>query len=225
MLRISVLSPTHLTPPKQSRSRRTLERIVRASLEILDTEGVDGLTVQAIVTRADSSVGSFYARFAGKDDLLEYLGERVWREAAQRWDDALASRDLSGLSLGELVDGAVRLLADAGRSRSSYLKALEQAPSTGDDAYLAFQAYAVEGLGSLLMARASEMGHPDPSVATRLGLRAVLALLEAPPLPGSDILPLERRVEEASLLLHGYLTGGDSGQRSTGQVDFFDIWS
>ena len=220
------MSPTaHLTPPKQSRSQRTLERIVRASLEILDTEGADGLTVQAIVTKAESSVGSFYARFAGKEDLLEYLGERVWREAAERWDHALASRDFSGLSLAELVDGAVRLLADAGRSRSSYLKALEKAPATGNDAYLAFQAHAVDGLGTLLLARRSEMSHPHPERATRLGLRAVLALLDAPPLPGSETLAMDVRMEEAMRLLSGYLSGGPSRDRPTGQVDFFDIWS
>ena len=215
----------HFTPPKQSRSQRTLERIVRASLEILDAGGVEGLTVQAIVKRANSSVGSFYARFAGKDDLLEYLGERVWREAARRWDDALASRDLSGLSLAELVDGAVRLLADAGRSRSSYLKALERAPTTGEDAYLAFQGHVVQGLEGLLVARASEMNHPDPALAMRVGLRTVVSLLEAPPLPGAEPLSLERRVEEATRLLLGYLAGGDPGDRPTGQVDFFDIWS
>ena len=70
---------THHIPPKQTRSRRTLERIVQASLDILEREGPDGLTVQAIVERAGSSVGSFYARFGGKDDLLEYVGDRVWR--------------------------------------------------------------------------------------------------------------------------------------------------
>ena len=94
----------HVNPPKQSRSKRTLERLVGASLEILGREGPDALTVQAIVERAGSSVGSFYARFAGKEDLLDYLGERVWREAAARWDEALASRDLSGLDLRQLVE-------------------------------------------------------------------------------------------------------------------------
>jgi AcrR family transcriptional regulator len=215
----------HLTPPKQSRSQKTLERIVRASLEILDAEGVEGLTVQAIVKRARSSVGSFYARFAGKDDLLEYLGARVWREAAQRWDDALASRDLSGLSLTELVEGAVRLLADAGRSRASYLEALERAPGTGDDAYLAFQGHVVQGLETLLLARASEMDHPEPARAARLGLRAVLAVLEERPLPGSEPLSTEQRVVEATRLLSGYLTGGAAGEPPTGQVDFFEVWS
>ena len=53
----------------------TWMRIAKASLEILGEEGADGLTVQAIVQRAGSSVGSFYARFDGKEDLLDYLGE------------------------------------------------------------------------------------------------------------------------------------------------------
>ena len=43
---------TSLTPPKQTRSRRTLERIVQASLSILDEQGPAGLTVQAVVARA-----------------------------------------------------------------------------------------------------------------------------------------------------------------------------
>ena len=60
----------HLNPPQQSRSQRTLERIVAASLELLATQGPSGLTVQAVVDKADSSVGSFYARFKGKDDLF-----------------------------------------------------------------------------------------------------------------------------------------------------------
>ena len=52
----------HLNPPKQSRSRRTLERIVQAALKILEEQGHKALTVQAVVDRADSSVGSFYAQ-------------------------------------------------------------------------------------------------------------------------------------------------------------------
>jgi len=218
-------STAHVTAPKQSRSQRTLERIVQASLEILEAEGPEGLTVQAIVKRSGSSVGSFYARFASKDELLEYLGERVWREAAQRWDEAVASRDWIGVSLAEMVDAAVRLLAEVGRSRASYLRALERTPGTGDDAYVAFQGHVVRALEALLLARESEMDHPDPGVATRLGLRAVQALVESTPMPGADPIPLERRVDEAIRLLHVYLAGGRAGgDVPSGQVDFFDIW-
>lgn len=213
-------------PPRQSRSQRTLERIVRASLQILDEEGAGALTVQAIVERAGSSVGSFYARFDGKDELLEYLGERVWREAAERWDQALSSRDWSALDTAALVDGAVRLLGEAGRSRASYLRALERAPGARDDAYTSFQAHVATGLASLLLERRGEPVHPDPEVAVALGLTAALALLEEPAAgsPGAGVPP-ERRVEEASRLLRTYLLAGEGGGAAPpGEVDFFDIW-
>ncbi|GMV07052.1 MAG: hypothetical protein AMXMBFR53_33270 [Gemmatimonadota bacterium] len=217
--------PLPANPPKQSRSRKTLERIVRASLQILEDEGPEGLTVQAIVARAGSSVGSFYARFAGKDQLLEYLGERVWREAAERWDQALASRDWGDVDLRGLVAGSVRLLGEAGRSRATYLRALEGTPGARDDAYAAFQAHVLGGMEELLLARANEMDHPDPAVGVRLGLRAVLGVLDEPLPDGGEVIPLERRMEEASALLLGYLHRGEGRHTlGSGQVDFFDIW-
>lgn len=217
--------PLPHNPPQQSRSRRTLERIVRASLAILEDEGPEGLTVQAIVSRAESSVGSFYARFSGKDELLEYLGERVWREAAERWDQALASRDFSDLDLRGLIEGSVRLLGEAGRSRATYLKALDRAPGTRDDTFASFQRHVLKGMEALLLARSAEMDHADPPVAVRLGLRAVLAILDGPEREGEPALGAERRIEEAVTLLLSYLIRGDAGDRlDSGQVDFFDIW-
>lgn len=216
---------TRLNPPKQSRSRRTLERIVGAALEILESQGPDGLTVQAIVDRAGSSVGSFYARFSGKDDLLDYLGERVWREAAARWDAALAEQDWAGLGLEELLGGAVMLLGQAGRSRASYLKALDRTPGARDDAYLAFHTHVLRGLETLLLQRSEEITHPEPAVAVPLALRAALAVLDAPAGGVADGPDLERRVREARTLVKAYLVGGMAGgDGADGKVDFFDIW-
>jgi len=215
----------HHNPPQQARSRRTLERIVRAALDILEQEGPEGLTVQAIVERAGSSVGSFYARFGGKDDLLEYLGERVWREAAARWDETLGSRDWSGLDLRQVVQGAVRLLEETGRSRASYLRALERAAGAREHAYLAFHTHVIRGIEELLLARSAEITHPDPSVGVRLGLRAVLTMVEtAPETARRDPLTPDRRMEEAAAMLMAYLAG--EKRRSVGRkkVDFFDIW-
>lgn len=211
-------------PPKQSRSRRTLERIVRASLSILDEEGPDGLTVQAIVGRAGSSVGSFYARFDGKDELVEYLAERVWKEAAERWDQAMASREWSGLDLRSVVEGAVRLLSEAGRSRASSLRALDRTPGVRDDAYRAFHGHVLQGVEALILERAHEITHPDPAVAVPTALHAALSVLD--PVPGSAVahVPEERRMEEAARLLLAYLTGESSGGSTRGDVDFFDIW-
>lgn len=197
---------------------------MRAATAILEEDGPDALTVQSIVARAGSSVGSFYARFAGKDELLEYLGGRVWREAAERWDAALADADWSPLDLGARVEGAVRLLAEAG-FRAPFLRALDRVPGPRDDAFAAFQAHVLNGLEELLLERADEILHPDPPLAVRLGLRAALSVLEdaGAESPGSP--PSERRRAEATLLLIGYLRPGPSGgeQPPTGE-DFFDIW-
>ena len=102
----------HLNPPKQSRSRRTLEHIVQAALEILEEQGYTALTVQSVVDRANSSVGSFYARFSGKEDLLDYLGERVWDQALERWDGAVKARDWSEIDLQHIAESSMGLLVD-----------------------------------------------------------------------------------------------------------------
>lgn len=211
-----------IRPPKQSRSRRTLDRIVEASLELLATEGLAGLTVHKVVAKANSSVGSFYARFDGKEDLLDFLGERVWSEALERWEQALATRDWSDFELSEVIQGAVGLLIDAQRSRSAYLKALDWASGRQSDAYEAFRSELLRGLRQLILLHRNEIAHPDPELAVRLGLRAVLGIVDSEFRATRDRLSRDLLIEECRSLLLGYLTG-ESGEGET-SVEFFDVW-
>lgn len=211
-----------IRPPKQSRSRRTLDRIVEASLELLATEGLAGLTVHKVVAKANSSVGSFYARFDGKEDLLDFLGERVWSEALERWEQALATRDWSDFELSEVIQGAVGLLIDAQRSRSAYLKALDWASGRQSDAYEAFRSELLRGLRQLILLHRNEIAHPDPELAVRLGLRAVLGVVDSEFRATRDRLSRDVLIEECRSLLLGYLTG-ESGEGET-SVEFFDVW-
>ena len=218
-------SSTALKPPKQPRSRRTLERIVNAALELLESEGPDGVTVQAVVSRAKSSVGSFYARFGGKDDLLEYLGERVWDEALARWDEAVESKAWSDMDLAQLTEGAVGLLIEVRRSRVGHLRDLDRM-SGGGDAYERFRGHLVRSLEVLLLERRVEMVHPQPELAVRLGLIAVLGVIDAKvdaPDQADELLSREVLVQECRDLLLGYLAGGSPGQPSE-PVEFFDVW-
>ena len=211
-------------PPLQYRSRRTLERIVRASLDILDTEGAQGLTVQAIVDRADSSVGSFYARFDGKADLIEYLGARVWDEALDRWNEALASRDWSGLDLGQMAEGSIQLLVDAYRSRATFLRSLDEVAGAGDRAWEAFRDELVRGISGLLLERAAEIDHARPELAVRLGLFAVLGVLSAVDLEDEEALPRATLIVEVRDLLMSYLCPTAPSPQDAEGVDFFHIW-
>src|SRR5690606_8298584 len=208
--------------PRQARSRRTLERIERAALAILDEAGPDGLTVQAVVARAGSSVGSFYARFTGKEELLEYLGERVWDEARGRWDAALADREWAGLALPELVEGSVRLLLDTHGPRASHLRALDRAG--GRDGFAAFRAHVLEGLSDLMLARGAEIMHPEPEVAVRFGLAAVNGIAEAVGPASERPFSADVVVREGRALLMAYLGGASGEPPENHDVDFFDAW-
>ena len=214
---------TKLTPPKQTRSRRTLERIVSAALGILDEQGPAELTVQAVVARAGSSVGSFYARFKGKSDLLDYLGARVWQEALERWSEALESRDWSILELRELAAGSVGLLFDTQRSGWSSLRALDRAARGNDEAHTAFRKRQLDDISELLLARKQEIDHLRPELAVRLGLLAVLGVVDAEDPTSGEALPRSVLVKEATDLLLGYLAPAGPPASSRG-VDFFDIW-
>ena len=221
---MAVPKSAQIRPPKQSRSRRTLERIVAASLELLATEGLGGLTVHKVVAKANSSVGSFYARFEGKEDLLDYLGERVWTEALERWESALETREWSALELAEVVEGSVSLLIDAQRSRSAYLKALDWASGRQNDAYEAFRAELLRGLGRLILGHRAEIQHHDPDLAVRLGLRAVLGVVDAEFRATRNRIERDVLIEECRAMLLGYLTG-DAGEASGASgVEFFDVW-
>ena len=55
---------------KQSRGEHTRKDILRATKELIIENGFEGISVQAVIRRAHSSVGSFYHHFQNKDDLF-----------------------------------------------------------------------------------------------------------------------------------------------------------
>lgn len=207
-------TPTaHVNPPQQARSRRTLERIVRAALALLDEQGPDGLTVQAVVARARSSVGSFYARFKGKEELLEYLEERVWDEARERWQAQLAERDWSSLSLEDVARGSARLLADAHRSRAIFLKSLDRMGAGGGEGYAAFRRFVLQSLAELVLEHRDRIRHPDPDLAVRLALAALSGVVETGDPETGELFAMDVIIREGSTLVLTYLTGeGGAGE-------------
>ncbi len=60
-------------PAKQDRSRKTQDRILRATEKLLRREQFEAISVRRIVEEAGTSIGSFYARFRDKHALLPVL--------------------------------------------------------------------------------------------------------------------------------------------------------
>lgn len=68
--------------PQQARSLATLQRILEAARDLLEHEGWDGFTTEAIAQRADVSVGSIYRRFGDKDGVFIAVHEAHVAELA-----------------------------------------------------------------------------------------------------------------------------------------------
>ena len=206
--------------PKQHRSRRTLQRIARAALELIAENGVEGTTVGAIARRAGSSVGSFYARFDGKRDLLLYLDERIWETVELRWSEALAG-GLAERPVDELVRGLARLYADLDLvhrgARDAIRRALRGPGAGPSDMALRALARIRDDSKRLLLAKRNAMAHADPALA----VDTVCQTLE-----GAAGLLEPVFLEDLCVALVSHLGGDrDSLPSSTEKVEFFDIWS
>jgi AcrR family transcriptional regulator len=62
--------------PQQDRSTLSMARMLDAAEALFAEGGDNALTVEAVVTRAKTSVGSFYGRFDDRDGLLQAMHER-----------------------------------------------------------------------------------------------------------------------------------------------------
>jgi AcrR family transcriptional regulator len=61
---------SHAKPALQQRSRRSLDRLVRAASRVLRRDGFEALTMAAVAAEAGASVGGIYRRFRNKQGLL-----------------------------------------------------------------------------------------------------------------------------------------------------------
>ena len=57
--------------PKQSRALATVNALLNAAIEELDTLGEDGVRVETVLEKAGVSIGSLYHHFGGREQLIE----------------------------------------------------------------------------------------------------------------------------------------------------------
>ncbi|MER5854695.1 TetR/AcrR family transcriptional regulator [Streptomyces sp900105245] len=62
------------------RETLTADRIVRAAIELLDDEGLDGLNMRSLAKRLGSAATAVYWHIKTKDDLVRLAGDVIWGE-------------------------------------------------------------------------------------------------------------------------------------------------
>lgn len=66
-------------------------KLVEAAYELLEEQGLDGLTIRAVLKRTGLSRRAFYERFEGKDDLVLAVFEHTLRRAASHLDELVST--------------------------------------------------------------------------------------------------------------------------------------
>ncbi|MGW2641192.1 TetR/AcrR family transcriptional regulator [Streptomyces sp. NPDC001348] len=70
------------------RDTLTADRIIRAAIELLDEEGLDGLNMRSLAKRLDSAATAVYWHIKTKDELVRLAGDAIWQEIALPDPDA-----------------------------------------------------------------------------------------------------------------------------------------
>ncbi len=64
------------------RDTLTREQIVKAAIDLLDTEGLEGLNMRALGTRLGSAATAVYWHVGSKDNLIALAADQAWHEIA-----------------------------------------------------------------------------------------------------------------------------------------------
>ena len=83
-------------------ARTSLEQIVKAGRDIVETDGIDGLTMQSVAARVGVRAPSLYKRLQGRNELLRLVANdaaaELTRELESAADGKDARRDLASLA-------------------------------------------------------------------------------------------------------------------------------
>ncbi|HET8704768.1 MAG TPA: TetR/AcrR family transcriptional regulator [Pseudomonadales bacterium] len=78
--------------PLQQRARNTVQKLLQATAELIEANGVDALTTNHIAERAGVNIASLYQYFPNKEALLAALLENYFQEISKTLNDVLVAQ-------------------------------------------------------------------------------------------------------------------------------------
>jgi AcrR family transcriptional regulator len=204
-------------PPRQQRSRESLERAVAAGVEVIVEHGWEGFTVAEVSRRANVSVGALYARFGSKEELFlaaQAVGMRVVEE-----DEAAYFGDPRWARMGarETVAEAVRGVGELLRRHEGFLTGLMRR-GVVDNAVSGVGSHSIHHLDEsflrVVLAHRDAIRHPDPPVAVDVGFRLVFSafsrrMVYGPQFESERRISWDRQAAEMTDAVVKYLLGSE----------------
>jgi AcrR family transcriptional regulator len=160
--------------PQQKRSRATADRLISATIQILDEHGLKGAVIPKIADKAGVAHGSVYRRFPDKHALLRAACLHVLQRTNEG-NRTLLKVALLRPSLEETVGCFIGLLFLQYRTHPKLLQALTQFVTEDDNAHFTLEARRlvsanVDETASVFLTFQSEINHADPRLALRFAI-------------------------------------------------------
>jgi len=166
--------------PQQERSRESLQKLLRAAIEVLGQHGVEGTTIPRIARHAGLTPGSVYRRFHDKEALLEtaILGLLERQDENSR---AMTPEMAREIPLRVFADQIINGIVMSYRARAPMIRALRQFVHSRPHA-LSWKKKAsrlelrtFERIVDLFMTHSERINHPDPRTAVSTALMMVIS--------------------------------------------------
>ncbi|MFC4526579.1 TetR family transcriptional regulator [Dyella halodurans] len=193
--------------PKQQRSRETLERLLRATIKVLDEEGLDGAVVPKIAAMAEVAPASIYRRFVDKDALLKAAFMHMLR-ISNKANRSRLKKALLRDTLEATAERLMALLHDQYRRFPTLFRALSRFMDGEADSEFGREArsHVAENVNlvvDVLMAFSSEIKHGSPRRSLQFAVLSAVSSMEVHTLEPASlwhaVLPLSHKELKAEL--------------------------
>lgn len=196
--------------PQQARSRESLKKLLKATVEVLGQQGVAGTTMPRIAAHAGLTPGAVYRRFRNKDVLLETAILRILEDQDKVLLLSLPLEAAAGIPFPTLAEQVINILVVSYRVNARLLRAVRQILQEKEGSSFwkkaaKLEARTFEHLVAVLVASGREIKHTNPRAAAALGLVMVIGTLwEVVVSPGDinvwkGLLPKDDRTLKAEL--------------------------
>lgn len=213
------LNATLPPPPKQARSRDTLDRILGAARQVLEQKNFEETTLAEIVQGAGVTVGAFYHRFPSKEALLEYLEREAYESMRSAMTSAFAAPESDAVTVAQLLRRFVDAQARLYRHNRGALRAILLKSRSDPERQARRMEFTREAIGAAVDWMLSHRGvvkHPDPATALQVAvlfvssaLRDVILFDENWVTAGTEAISDERLVEELTRAALAYAGLGE----------------
>ena len=168
--------------PQQARSRESLKKLLKATVEVLGQQGVAGTTIPRIAAHAGLTPGAVYRRFHNKEVLLETAILRILEDQDRVLVLALSVEAAADIPFPTLAEQVINSLVVSYRVNARLLRAVRQILQEKEGSSFwkkaaKLEARTFEHLVDVLVASGREIKHANPRTAAALGLVMVIGTL------------------------------------------------